>query len=119
VLSQLRMDEQTLAGRLRLTLTSSSEEKVDAGFSTVCPLSVALRPQSHPDRPANSSFRPSSYSAAMAGQASELGRCLVVQITGMSVRAGVQCDWMLSRVAVVFLLGRGQVLCRRVRSAWW
>jgi hypothetical protein len=77
------MDAQTLAGRLWLMSTSSSEEKVGDGFSTVCPLSVVLGPQSHSHRPANSSFRPSSYSAAMARQASELECCLVVQRTGM------------------------------------
>ena len=76
------MDAQTLTGRLRLMLTSSSEEKVGDGFSTVCPLLVALGPQSHPHQPANSSFRPCSYSAAVARQVAELGRCLVVQLTG-------------------------------------
>ena len=42
--TQFRMEAQTLAELLRLMSTSSSEEKVGDGFSTVCPLSVVLGP---------------------------------------------------------------------------
>ena len=55
-------------------------------FSAVSPLSVALGPQSHPRRPANSIFGPCWYSDAVTRQAADLGLCLVVQRTGMCVR---------------------------------
>src|SRR5215472_10022252 len=77
-LSQLRMEAQTLAGLLRLMSTSSGEDKVGDRFDAVYPLSVALGPQSHPHRPANSGFRPCLYSAAVTRQVADLGRCLVV-----------------------------------------
>jgi hypothetical protein len=69
-------------------------------FRAVCPLSVALRPQSHPHRPANSGFPSCRYSAAVIRQAADLGLCLVVQRTGMSVRRHSRAGWDVLDFAV-------------------
>ena len=84
----LGQDVPTLAGPLWLMSTSSSEEKVGDRFSAECPLSAGLGPQSHPQRPANSGFRPCWYSVAVTRQVADLGLCLVVQRTGMCVKPG-------------------------------